>query len=626
MRGKAAWVGILSSVALIATTLVFGAASAQPVTPTIAFLNPSSFATTGERGIIVSDKRTSSGPGCCHDDTYRLSAWTSGAPSGSTVFFTVRQGAIEIELPSLPGSSGKGVWNASWDIPTEILDGPATIDAYLVQQNAILASATQPVTIAKSQDAADISWPRPEGIFGTFSALATSLPSGGATKKAPQGVIDVLYGSSTSRMRVFYTTSAPGQQPDWRICGTADPSSSGQTCTLASGEALGVTAVAAVSNTSAPATFDTRLNGAGDAVAVGLPYEQRPSDFSMSGPSNEKVAKDTQSGRFFCSSTRSLSLKDQYGRGILGANIDVQAVGPTDGLTFHNPKLIGSGSVPDRGDHRAESAYDCTGESASSPSNNPNPDLQGEHQILGAPDEKHMEFTTGKLGDSSFRLRSPAAGSTSFTAWVDETDDGCRANDDRFTTGELAATGVVGWAEDPPVSSPAAPGSIVPCVPSASPSPSPSASASASPSTSPSPTPSPSPSPSASPSPTPSPSFSPTPSPSPSISPTPRPSPSPSPSPVRDGSRSVTLTTKKDGADVILKGHIDAADPACESFQHVVLKSRRPGGRFKVVDEAVTGKAGRYRFERPASNKIYKVVAVKRGFCDRAVSRTIRAS
>ncbi|MGH2729099.1 MAG: hypothetical protein ACRDJI_00660, partial [Actinomycetota bacterium] len=451
---------------LAVSFLLFGLPGLQDVShgetpePTIALLNPSGFATAGERGIIVSPQTPSAGPNCCDlaDNAYRLSAWTANAPEGSFVFFTVNQSAVEVEIT--PSKVSSNSWSSQWEIPPEVLDGPATVRAYIVQDETILATATQDVTIMKLQDAVDLTYPVPGGSFGTYTALGTSLPTEGeGSRKKPTSTVDALYTDTPtmSYVRSFYTTSAPGSEPVWKVCATEvigsnnGQAGNGVRCVLEKEtDQTAVTAIAAVANDS-PDEYEERFNQSGDAVPVASAYAQQPTSLSLEGTGSQRVERDAETESFFCSTAEVVRLTDQLDRQVVGANIDMHATGPSDALKFNTFAVLTSNQAPDRGDHPTETAFDCTGQTADTPPGNANPGEQADHQRFGNPDRKHVETLGGGTSDTgtfSFRLHTNTSGVTEYTVWADELDDGCHVNDDAFTVGELTVSGAIGWGED----------------------------------------------------------------------------------------------------------------------------------------------------------------------------------
>jgi hypothetical protein len=573
---------------MLMTLIVPVAASGGADQPKIAFLNPSGFSNAGERGYIVSDAPTDSGPGCCDasDGLFRFSAWVAGAPPGASVFFTVVQGALDYEIVGSNNQGGANptdTWDAQWDMPPEVLNGPAEVNAYLVLDNEPIAQASLDVTIVRVAQAVDIAYPSSGGAFGVFSGLANALPDkGNATRKKPIGIIDALYTYTpdAAYVRAFYTTSTPGTVPEWKACATdqiqifGDPDD-GIRCTIESApEAAAVTAVGAVVNSS-PGDYDPRFNQSGDAVRV-TTYQQQPAQLSLNDRFEQRVSKNADADVFYCSRSITATVSDQVGRAIPGANIDVKAVGPTDGLKFHTSTVFSTPVAPDRGGHTVEPGYDCSESSEEDGvvPTNPSPDTQGEHPLFGNPDVKHVESPRGTndTGNYSFMLHANAAGVTQYTVWVDEADDGCGANDDRFTLGEVADAGSIGWNDEPFTSGVRAPDPLIPCGDV-----------------------------------------------------TPSPDPTDPPDPV---ARTVGIRTSAErvarGAKLRIAGRV-RSEGACVAGQAVTLKARRPGGKLRPVASGRTTDAGRYRFEITVRRtRDYRAVLPAEGGCAPARSRIVR--
>lgn len=575
-RRRTTEVAVLLALALLAAAAPAASAPAAPP-PTIEFLNPSSFALAADRGYVVSDQATDVGPECCaaSDGAFRFSAWVAGAPAESSVFFTVVQGALDFELPAVRPSDStpsSDTWEASWDIPPDVLNGPATATAYVVVDNEPIAQKSIEVTILRVSPGTDLAYPQSGGPFGTFAPLAAAVPEEGPAERTnPAGTVDALYSGTAdmSYVRTFYTTSAPGTEPVWHVCGTepiGDTSNgeadNGVRCTAENPADAGrMTAVAAVANNS-PGAYDDRFNQSGDAVRV-VPYLQQPAALALDTPA-QRVDKHAASERFFCSSTVTTTVLDQLGRVVPGANVDAEAVGPTDALRFHTSSVLGGNVPPDRGAHSVETAFDCTGR-AEVPPANARPGKQGEHQIFGLPDVKHIESAAGTSdrGTVGFRLYSSAPGLTNLNVWVDEADDGCAANDDRYTTGEPAAAGSIGWGEDAGAPTPATPDAMTSCLPD------------------------------------------------------------------ERASRSVGIRVSDSsitaGSKVRFSGRVGAADDGCRAGQPVSLQARRPGRRFRSVGRAVTTATGRYAFEVAARRtRDYRAIVPATSACLSARSRSVR--
>ena len=587
---------VMNVLLLVAGSLLIATPSlGQTATPSIAFLNPSGFADTGERGILVSDLKPDAGPGCCDAarQGYHLSAWVANAPPGARVFFSVVQRTLDFEITNT-NQADEHSWEANWDIPESLLDGPATLYAYLVLNEEPIAVDEQAVTILRTENTTQITHPAPGGSFGLYTPLADAVVEGEpAARKATRGVIDALYYASDdlSGLLGFYSVSAPGTKPVWKACAdegtgassfTTNRTDDGLRCTVDEADAGKVTAVAAVANDNP--LSDPTGNQSGDAISVTSNYVQEPTSMSFVSSGSQRVGTLGDTGRFFCSTAESVRVTDQFGRAIPGANIDVHATGPSDQLKFHQPMPV-PGAVsavnqaPNRGSHAIENAFDCTGQTANSLPGNGNPNKQGEHQRFGFPDRKHVEslaMGTNDAGIWSFRMYSPEAGQTDYTVWLDEADDGCLANDDTFTTGELSVTGSIGWAQDPsfPIAQPIE--TLVPCVPAE-----------------------------------------------------PSPGPSESPGEEIDGSRDISLRIATSpieiGESATFAGRIDAVESQCAADQRVVLKTRRPGGKFWTKMATRTDGQGRFEMvARARAPRDYRAVAPAADGCDRARSVIVR--
>ena len=295
------------------------------------------------------------------------------------------------------------------------------------------------------------------------------------------------------------------------------------------------------------------------------------------------IPEEPTSGIYYCSDSVVATLTDQTGRQIAGANVDVHAEGPSDSLKFNTFGVLTSNQPPDRGDHREESGFDCTGSSQANgtPPSDANPDVQGEHQRFGAPDRKHIESLgggTSDIGAFSFRFHAEEPGATLFTAWVDERDDGCHANDDLFTEGEINASGSIGWVPEQapePVTQPLE--EFRACG-------------------------------------------------APTESPSPDPTEGPGPGGGRSA-RSVSLfASRGSGSDSLrLYGRVKSGTAACRSNQRVKIqmKSHR---RYRVVGKVRSDPRGKYTFERRSPGvRTYRAVLPSTSACKKARSKTIRA-
>ena len=562
----------------------------------IEFLNPSSFSLADGIGILVSDKRpVSPDEG---DTTYRLSAWVNALPPEPAVEFEILKAGISLLTLDEVTMVGGDTFETDWDIPNNLTEGTYTVRATVASGGVGVDSVSQDVIINRVAERVEMTYPDSRGetpqsaSFGTYSPLANSLSEGGATRGLPIGNIDgrntgSTPGNGASRVRAFYTVSPPGSKPEWISCGTetaggdallGTAANNGVRCTLqeASHQTF-VTAVALVANSSNNG-FDTRLNGAGDATRVLNAYAQVPTALSITDGESGRIDENAD-GSFSCWSVTSL-LVDQYGREVSGANLDVHASGPADSLKFGRGLIDDDGQVPDRGSHATEPGFDCFGESEDT-----EPDLQGEHQVIGGPDIKHLETVpsgTSDTGSWSFAIHVPTGAPTTtratsyFSVWVDEMDDGSSANDDAFSTGELCAAGLVGWGRAPEAPEP---GSVplLACEPTP---------------------------------------------------PDTEPEPEPEPRPTEDRlSLKVSDNAVFRGSRVVFSGRVATVDADCTPQRQVVLKSRKTGGVFRERVETIASTNGRWSLTR----KIYKtrdwrVVAPASGDCERLRSKIVKVT
>jgi hypothetical protein len=440
-------------------------ASAQ-VAANIEFLNPSSFSAAPDTGIVISDQVPEYPE--AGDETYRLSAWVSGVPQTPAVEFELlTRAGVSLEVIDDVERVGADTFEADWDIPDTLPDGPYTMRATVASGILGVDNVDQPIMIQRLADRAEITYPDNRGGAGTFG-MFTPLPSAAGTDGAldppePIGNIDNRYtgaapAGGTARVRAFYSVSIPGTVPEWIQCGTeeaagatipTDDADNGVRCTLTSSSHItSVTAVALVANDTKEGYQDA-LNQAGDATRVRESYSQVPTSLVV-----VEGATGTVDGGSCHRVT--VELKDQLSREIAGANVDVHAWGPTDKLKFGTGTFDSPASdAPGEGSHATENGAHCF-----RPENDQNNGPQAEHQIIGGPDMKHIENTTTGTSDAGswgFQLYLPADESTTerhtsyWEVWLDETNSGSGVNNDAYDTNELCRSGLVGW--DGPASS-----------------------------------------------------------------------------------------------------------------------------------------------------------------------------
>lgn len=588
----------LSAIVVLSTMTLLGlpgTSSGGGPQPTINFLNPSSFSSAGGEIVVTDRKTTRPTPGT---STYRLSAWVTNAPPNSGVEFELLSAGVSLDTFDQINQVGNVTFEHRWNIPTTLPDGPYTLRATLFQGNESVASVDQDVTLLRLADRAEVLYPTTDpgsafpggGGFGTFHPLARSLPEeGDPDRPLPVGNVEQAHtgesedGGGTASVRAFYTTSTPGSVPEWKACGTegapgAAPFPSGAAndgvrCTLAeAADQSKITAVAAVANSN-PGGYDPTANGAGDVVRVLNSYAQVPVSFNIASGDGAKLNANGTTGAFPCH-TITGSLTDQASREILGANIDVQAFGPTD-KTWFDTGFDTEGPVKeaDRNHHLTEPGYDCFGQ------NDRTGSPQSEHQIRGAPDLKHVESTdreTNDKGEWGFSFKIPGEQVTEerftfhYTMFVDEADDGCHANDDLLTGSELFRAGSVGLGADPAAPVAPAVSAVDQCGP-----------------------------------------------------------PPPPPPPIlidRLIDIDVSSTAVRKGRKVRFFGKIESKEDKCESIQVVQLKTRnRKGRKFKTIAVGRTDNFGNYEFRKVIISRTrqYRAVAPATDECKRTASAIV---
>lgn len=439
-------------------------AAQQQAPVTIEFLNP-------RPGDTVSDKV---GP-------LHLVAWSSSVPTGARVEFAV-QGPVGNENPiALDNTAVLNSWETFWDVPDNTPGQNYSLRVYLFDStNAVLAMDEATVTVGDPQEVVNPAF-EPEGVEIVQPSNANIL--GAFTKSGQAGFTVTVRTSNFSStgirgyVRLFYTTSAPGSVPVWTHCTTqAVPASLQMTipCNLGAVDPLTVTGVRAVANATPQTVAANPANDESPDAHRVQTYTQTPSSVLITPSTTSQGQVD---GSYPCVSF-TITARDQFGNPIWRAPVDAHATGPTDGLRFGSISgTTSSFKEPNDGGHSVENALNC--------GNGSDLGLQGDHNVPGGPDTKHIEDTGGGTSPSGsvvWAVRSDSPGSTSLVGWVDATEDD-------VISGEPQGTVSITWLSGPQPS------------PTASPSPTPTASPSPSPTASPSP--SPTASPTASPSPTP---------------------------------------------------------------------------------------------------------------------------
>jgi hypothetical protein len=398
-----------------------------------------------------------------------------------------------------------------------------------------------------------------------------------------RGVFNVKASALTTNIQAKYAISAPGTEPAWKSCGTAElydatagATAAGDTvrCTLATGDQPeAVTAVAAIANDSPQTGYNASFDDSSDAHRVAS-YAQVPSGLTLGfedaagAPTNgNSVEPDA------CSPFLAARVIDQDGAPISGANVDVHAQGPTDSLKFVQV-TNSTFQPPDKGGHGpTEPASNCAGDDTGT---------QGEHNVADV-DTKHIESAaagTNDLGRFVFRMFHRAQGAagedTQITAWAD------RDFNDVFCQEEPNANAAIGWGAGTSASATGLPPAEGTCP----------FGETASPTSTSSP--------------------SPTGSPTETSSPTPTPTESPTPEPTTRVATNLSLKYDKPA----FKGAASSSQKRCETRRVIQLKKKKPG-KDVTVGTARTNNKGKYNIKKRKAKGTYYTVAPAKRFTKR---------
>jgi hypothetical protein len=396
---------------------------------TIEFLNPSQY-----RGTTTNMQLSDVGD---NDVAFHIVAWVGEVPSSPLVEFEIQTTAQNPQTITANRVGSSDTWEAFYEIPDGNTDGPYTLRARLYSGGTEVANDEKSVMINQSDvppppaaETVEISYPSDAGPFGFFT------PKG----KSTNGVIVAKASEGTQQVVGFYTQSDPGDAPVWESCGSGAPNSTTfiarVRCTLNEGDTVAsVTAVAAVANrTPSQTNPNANLDDSGDAHRV-FSYVQVPSGFSF-------LPQSTTADPNNCTGAIVGTLLDQSGQPIAQANVDAHAVGPSDQLRFGSIGNNGTSAFknPDKGHISSEFAIACSDKS--------NSGTQGEHNVPGGDDVKHIETAdaggTSNAGAFTVALYADEAGSTVVTFWADVDDDDIQGSS------EAAGGARIGWGQPPP--------------------------------------------------------------------------------------------------------------------------------------------------------------------------------
>lgn len=355
-------------------------------------------------------------------------------------------------------SPGSDVWELDWDIPASIPEGPAlfTVRAFVDTPAGFVETGSDaaPVDVSYSDPASppigayettELLWPEQDGPLGWYK------PRVGAWRVAIEGRTS----PGANYVQLFVSSTPPDEELRFTPCGTIRtvPRQGFNTylgrCSLAATVLPSqVRAVAAVAEFRQEDT-GLRLFQAADVSAV-QSYDVDPHDLSVTlvPPIRRAPAPAVGCQRFVALVT------DEHDRPVIGANVDVHASGPGDELVLSGTTVV----LPSG--HATEVTGHCpAAEDLPLPTE---PRSQGDHNIPGSNDVKHMETNQGTgldalsqlPGQAQFGIASQRSGFTEITVWVDdepisrETDQ--RPPDsDTLDEGEPVGHGRVQWYPGP---------------------------------------------------------------------------------------------------------------------------------------------------------------------------------
>ncbi|MDQ3981348.1 MAG: hypothetical protein M3271_01560, partial [Actinomycetota bacterium] len=421
--------------ALVGALLPVNVSGAQSTS--IAFVNPSGY-TSPTQPRLLSAKTDS-------NSTYHLVAWVKNAPAQPVVEFELRPTAVgNTTTVTATRVGGTNTWEYNLELGG-IADGSYSLTAQLYSGVTPVADDAESVTVNNSElpppdeaNTVELLFPENGGRAGYFT------PTG----KSAGFVVHSMASEGTGQVRVLYSLSDTGNDPEWKQCASGTPNADRIVtvrCAIATGDRPAeVTAIAAVANRTPTGDPSPAADESGDAHQV-LPYAQVPSSVEINPPT---VMHDPAGCQRF-----TLEVVDQDNRPIPGVNVDVHAVGPDDNLTFATANTTIPGvnetdpfQAPDRA-HTTERTRRCSDGAFQ------DGQLQGEsNRPGGVDDEKHIESTSpaSSLGGTDigghfdFALYSGTGGSTQLTAWADVNDD------DLPGASEAAGGAQLGWGQAPP--------------------------------------------------------------------------------------------------------------------------------------------------------------------------------
>lgn len=425
----------------------------EPGSPVVRILNPIRASTPAK----MSDKYDG------FDRRFHINAIGRGLPSEAVLeAYALTDQSTEVVLGTLcPVPETRDTFDGFWDIPETFREGFADlrIKAFDRAGEGAQVLATDQVRVdvqhrdgGTSPASANVTilWPVNDGPLGFFRNKA------GEWKANIQGI-----GSpGTSGFSVRYSTTPLGGEPRFTDCDPASPPvttrASDQArqfdfpCRLRAGDRpSAVTAIAAVAQNGSDSSAVHRVH----------PFIQQTADMKVTlssiAPATQTSAEwaERPSGRRRGAGKGCLTfeafVRDQFGRPVYGANVDVQLRGPSDAASFGADTA--DAAAPDKV-ATTENGVAC------SPPGTPSTTFrQGRSVVADGPDVKAIEsgsVGTNDAGKWRFTFFSGEPGVATVTAWVDDeplvSDTSDRPTDnDRADPHEPSGTLNAEWLESP---------------------------------------------------------------------------------------------------------------------------------------------------------------------------------
>jgi hypothetical protein len=397
-----------TSVALAAVAALFlqlgpPADAASP--PSIAWLNPSQFGPTVP---VMSSE----------GHPFRLLAWTKGVAEGQYVRFEVEgpQGNVF----AVSGSrSSRNYWYQWWVIPNDLSDGHYKAIARVYEDERVVASDELPVVVTSDNEslpepADTVELTRPGGILSPLGFY-------GVLGRRPSVSVHGSMSQEAEQARVLYTTSGPGEEPEWIQCGRGevdDEQNISAICTLSKEERISsVRAIAAVGSRPSVDGNDPAVDGSSDVNAIQA-YRARPvlelsgSKFYSFSTSMKCMHPGVDVQSFYGDELPQLTPR---------ANLDFHLKG-RDGVIFATSPASSTFRPPNANHGVTRAVFKCVDES---PEGN---------QALHPDGTLHLESKDGTdaLGDFFFSVKTAWDEGTKVVAWLDHNDDDRRqASEDK---------------------------------------------------------------------------------------------------------------------------------------------------------------------------------------------------